>query len=306
MAKRKKSYYKKRPQKGVRYVNRALKKYFTKRYPNYQDRMQRSRELVSQIKAADEKVILKNIFALERRHRKPSLKKQKEDLLAGIEDFLTDSQQALFRPDYYFNLDDYPARIISLPKSMNITFVSEISPAGVPDIQAGDNVMYHEYFADFVNYCNKLKRLADQQGAKDEYNSEWFVKCTEPSPDASGRMISRIISCDSDGNIQDYGFDSNKPTESPDQYIPETADVEYVPEEELPEEPTPRPEPSAPKVTPEEIQIKEIERDIEIAKAKEEQAKAEQKKAETINKALDMLMEGKISHSQFDAIVGAL
>lgn len=300
MARKKKSYYKKRPQKGVRYVNRALKKYFTKRYPNHQDRMQRSRELVGQIKGSGEKVILKNIFALERRHRKPSLKRQQADLLAGIKDTLTESQKALFKPDNYFNLDDYPARIISLPKSMNITFVSEISPAGVPDIKSGDNIFYHEYFADFVNRCNKLKGLADQQGRKDEYSTEWFVKCTQPAPDASGKMVSRIISCDSDGEPEDYGFDGAKPQESPDHYIPDEPDEEIL-DEPIPEEKRP----AAPSVTPEQIKLKELERDIEIAKAKEKQAQAESDKAKTINQALSALMEGKISHDQFDAIVGA-
>ena len=80
MAKKRKTYYKKR-YKGVRYVNRALKKYFGKRYPVGSDRLARARAITDQIKGAGDKVILKNIFAIERIPRKsrPAPRSEKPD-----------------------------------------------------------------------------------------------------------------------------------------------------------------------------------------------------------------------------------
>ena len=51
------------------------------------------------------------------------------------------------------------------------------------------------------------------------------------------------------------------------------------------------------------MEIQKAIAEQEKAKAEQEKAKAQSKIAETIQKALDLLLEGKISQEQFDMIL---
>lgn len=307
MAKKRKQYYRKK-QKGVRYVTKALAKYFGKRYPNYSDRQKRARLITDQIKSSGNKVVLKNIFALERKPR--AVKKTPvsgKDIMAGIEPLLTQSQKDLFTPQPFWKLGEYPTAIISLDQDLNITFVSDISPAGTDSFKAGDNIGYQEYFAQFVSYTNRLISKLQQQAGRKLTSDEidYFVMTTPP--DENGE--SRIISVDQDGNSNDWGFDPNNPDKEPLELIQPAQPIKpKIPaiEEEIEEAPAETIQPTTKLSPQEQIRLEELKTQQEIAKAQKAKAEADIKKSDTINKALEMLYDGKITHDQFDMIVSKL
>jgi hypothetical protein len=307
MAKKRKSYYRKK-QKGTRYVAKALAKYFGKRYPTYSDRLNRAREISNQIKGSGNKVILQNIFGIERIPRiKKKINFRSEDIMAGIDPFLTDQQKEIFKPNPFYELGSYPDLISGMDSDLNITFVSEVSPIDSPSFKSGENIGYQAYFANFVNYTNRvINKIQNEIGRKltsDEI--EYYVMATPP--DENG--ISRIVSVDSDGNSNDWGFDPKNPEKEPFETI-------LPPAEKKPDQ-TRQPieeqissqlqEPQQPVFTAQEqIRLEELKTQQEIAGAQKAKAEAELAKATTLNNALQMLQSGTISHDQFDKILGSL
>jgi hypothetical protein len=79
-------------------------------------------------------------------------------------------------------------------------------------VQGGTFPEYRDYFAAFVNYCNKQMAKADKEGDTGRYANEWLVKCDEVrwNP-ATKRFECEIISVDGDGQENDYGFSADLP-----------------------------------------------------------------------------------------------
>lgn len=301
MAKKRKSYYKKR-YKGVRYVNSALKKYFGKRYPVGSDRLARARAITDQIKGAGNKVILQNIFAIERIPRKsrpaPRSEKPDTELLLGIEPFLTVGQrEVLFEPQPYWELVQYPNTISGLDTKLNLTFQSEVSPAGLPIISGdGTTVSYDEYFSHFVSHCNELVRLKNEKSSVkiSSDNIPFKVMCTPPDEN----NICRIISVDEDGDAENFGFNPDQPDARPDQAVQQQIEFPTA-EPPVEQKPPPAPPPPTQPTVQEQIRLRELD-------ILEKQAEAEKAKAAAINNALDLLQKGTITHDQFDKILGSL
>ena len=112
---------------------------------------------------------------------------------------------ALLNADNYFNLINYPALISSVPKE--IKFKSKVSPSQYSEFNGGDNINYETHFADFVNYCNDLKKFAINEN---QYDEDWYVKCNEVD-----KNNYEIITCDASGYPVNYGFNPTKPTTKP-------------------------------------------------------------------------------------------
>jgi hypothetical protein len=202
--------------KGKRYINTALKKYFTKRYPNALDRQKRAQQIYNQITKDKNKVILKSIFALERKPQKKRLSdKPTPPSVETIPGLLPGN---LSEPKYYFQLEDLSNEIINIKRSdlgkRKIFFKSSLSDPQLPMVEAGGNMSYYEYFQNFTKYCNLENSQSEKQtGTPVSSSSEemQFVTCTEPIElkKGSNEFISTIISCDNEGNPVDFGFDPN-------------------------------------------------------------------------------------------------
>jgi hypothetical protein len=189
MAKKKKTYYKKKF-KGVRYVTKALGKYFKKRYPNYKDRSARARVIHSEIIANGEKVILANIFSKERHKRVSKVK----DLFYpnALEDVIP-----------FFSIEDYVDLIRQ--SDSKIRFESSIFSEDLPDVNGGEKPNYYKCFSSFVKYCNKL--LSETSvGESDSTDIQWFVK-TLPPVKKGDYYVMEIVTCNNEGEIDEDGFD---------------------------------------------------------------------------------------------------
>lgn len=263
-----KSYKKK--YKGLRYIQTFLKKHYSKRYKTLEERRSRSKELIEDLRSQDQKVITKNLFALERELFKIKRADKKDSLIAP------ELPDTLSFPTHYFLLNDYPSFITFLPKSLNLVFKSKISSDSLPNIEAGESIDYYDYFADFVSYCNDLKSKSD---SGTQYSLDWFVVCNPPKWDAKlEKWVSDIISCDSDGSYFNYGFDtSNVEKRAHETIISEEA--EEKPKEELKE--------AEKVITPTEtIKLKEIE-----LKIKEQDTKVSLEKEKTKQERIKAVVE---------------
>ena len=205
MKKKKKSYYKKK-YKGVRYIAQRLTKYQKGKYKNYNQALPDARRFFAQIKEDKKKVVLTNIWDLSR------TRKTKKGVPV--------LDRNLAQMSYYFELIDYPRWILRC--SNDLFFISEISPASLPEIQGGTLPDYERYFADFVNYINAMKQLTSP--GENRYETDWFISCTEPIFNkATKRYESKIISVNSNGVKMSYGFEPNTPTKLPTQIAPGTS-----------------------------------------------------------------------------------
>jgi hypothetical protein len=129
--------------KGVRYISKALKKYYPKKYKNSKAALPEARTILKKLQKAEQKVILKHIFDIVRKKR---TKKEKEipTRTPVLPSFLTE-------PQNYFLLSDYPVNIENSPKE--VLFRSkQIFPSGTEPIRGGQLVDYTELFGAFVNY----------------------------------------------------------------------------------------------------------------------------------------------------------
>ena len=226
MAKKKRKTF-----KGTRYIAQKLKKYFKSRYPKYNDALPRARQIYSQLQANNQKVILRNIFPLERRPRRVGGRTAPEIPAKMLE------------LSNYFELIDYPVYIARTTNK--VYFTSELTPIGTEAMQGGTNVEYETTFADYVNYINAMKQQTDPSERR--YETDWMITTTPPVwNNAKKRWESKIISTDADGNEFSYGFDRRTPSTSPTNVVSSpTSQTSRTPQEPSSTLTTPRePEPT--------------------------------------------------------------
>ena len=226
MAKKKRKTF-----KGTRYIAQKLKKYFKRKYPKYTDALPRARQIYSQLQANNQKVVLRNIFPLERQTRSSRSSNAPEIPAKMLE------------LSNYFELIDYPVYIARTTN--RVYFTSELTPLGTEAMQGGTNVEYETTFADYVNYINAMKQQTDPSERR--YETDWMVTTTQPVYNrATKRWESKIISTDSDGNEFSYGFDRRTPSTSPTNVVSSpTSQTSRTPQEPSSTLTTPRePEPT--------------------------------------------------------------
>ena len=181
--------------KGVQYIAKQLKHYQKGKYPSYKKALPDARIIFAKLKENKQKVTLKNIWEYSRKHREiPYIPKR-----------------LLEENDYWETLDFAE----EIKKTSNkIFFISTISPASLPEIQGGTTISAGQYFEDFVTYCNGLR--SEGNYPIESGTEEWKVICTPPKQ-KMGRWESVIECRNSEGKVDNYGFDPNNPTEEPKQ-----------------------------------------------------------------------------------------
>ena len=325
MALRKRKY--KKVYKGKRYINKALKRYFGKRYPNASERQLRASELFNEIgsssSARQQKVILENIFRLE---RKPSVSipetppDETSDRLSSLLDYdLDGTTRNLGEPFHYFDLETFSNIVATLSNKPKLKFNSTLSSSSLPPVEAGGNMPYQEYFSNFVRHINLVKAQEEKLQIKDGYETQWFVKCTFPVEIKKGQYETTIISCDVDGNKEDYQFNPDEtlppptPTDRPKTSPAETPPSDLQPPSDL--------EPSAAQLSlqeklnrAKELELRETElsglspdQKFELLKI-EKQAKIDYAKTrqEQVGVFLKMFSEGKITKAEYKEFTRSL
>jgi hypothetical protein len=207
----------KAPKKGVQYIAKKLNQYQKGKYPSYKKALPDARIIFAKLKENKQDVTLKNIWGYSRKKREtPYI-----------------SKRLLEENDYWETLqfaEDFK-------KSSNkIFFISTISPSTLPEIQGGTIIDAAKYFEMFVAYCNKLR--SDGDYPIESGTEEWKVSCTPPKYQ-NGRWESIIQVKNSDGEIDNYGFDPNKPTELPTKPAPFDKPIEKPTTNEIVEEQKP-------------------------------------------------------------------
>lgn len=196
--------------KGVRYIAKVLQKYGGKKYKgNYKQALTKSREVLKQLQDQGQKVKVKSILQVTRKHRVTITQKQKPLLY-----------YKLSKAEPYFDLINYPNYINSTTNE--ITFRSSIFNIGVEEVEGGTKPAYKDTFSSFVNFGNK-EMSAGKISSSDEV--QIFIKCTEPEQDKDGNWFSEIISVDLNGDPYEFGFEPKEPV---DYFKP----IEYEPSKE--------------------------------------------------------------------------
>jgi hypothetical protein len=186
--------------KGVRYVAKVLVKYGGKEYSSYGKALPKAREVYAELVASGEKVRVGSVMGKVRVKRGSVPKKGEVPQLP----------LNLQRTAYFFELQDYP-RWIKMTTD-KIWFKSKLWRSELGVVQGGTFPEYRDYFAAFVNYCNKQMAKADKEGDTGRYANEWLVKCdTVRWNPATKRFECEIISVDGDGQENDYGFSADLP-----------------------------------------------------------------------------------------------
>lgn len=183
--------------KGVQYIAKQLRHYQKGKYPSYKKALPDARIIFAKLKENKQKVILKNIWGYSRKKGKPRKKEETPYI----------SKRLLEKNDYWETLqfaEDFKQ------SSNKIFFISTISPNTLPEIQGGTIIRADQYFDKFVAYCNKLR--SDGNYPVESGTEEWKVSCTPPKK-VNGRWESIIQVKNSEGEIDNYGFDPNKTTE---------------------------------------------------------------------------------------------
>jgi hypothetical protein len=215
----------KKPKKGIRYIAQKLRKYYPKRYKNYNEALVKARvvftELNSRQDAKSKKVNLRNIFSVERIPKKPK-------------DEFPEIPEKFFEANYFYEVGDVFEEIrTQLPN--NVFVESKISKTGLPILQGfEDNALkiqeefnqepYELYFKDFVEYGNKL---LDLSGGKTSDYVNLFYTFTTPIR-KNGKWVMYLISCDQDSIKCDFGFDPDE-ANLPDQFIECPTNYEDMP-----------------------------------------------------------------------------
>ena len=180
--------------KGTRYVANVLRKYFKKKYPNYNAALPKAREVYAQLQSEGKKTTVANIQFLVRKHRIPKeTSKQAPELF-----------YKLTQAGPYFELISYPAYILTTTNQ--ITFISELFNEGVEEIEGGSVIDYRETFSEFVNFCNRYHSDAN---VTESDEIKIFVVCTPPEKgigEDKNKWYSRIISINDIGMEEDFGF----------------------------------------------------------------------------------------------------
>ena len=203
-------------------------------------------------------------------------------------------------------------------ESSGVTFKSEISPAGLPNLKAGTDpnenfdITYQEYFADFVEHCNDLKKKSNDN----QYTVDWKVICTPPDEN----LVSTIISCDDNEQPVDYGFDPENPNQrSSGPQITTEAPAPAAPTD--PEAPIRTGQPTAADLSMQEklnrakeleLKAKELEglsgdQKFELLKqSRAAKASETAKRQDQVTKLLDMFSKGMLSKSEFKDMMNRL
>jgi hypothetical protein len=256
--------------KGIRYVANVLKKYFKKKYPTYNSALPKAREVYTQLTSTGQKITVANIQFLVRKRRavKPG---EKAPLLF----------YKLTSPEPYFELVKY-SQYISVTTS-EVYFISDIFNEGVDYIQGGTKSKYKDTFQGFVNFAN---RQASEKQITESDDIEIYVMCTKPEKGTGtlqGKWVSRIVTTDSSGTEQDFGYDP-------------TAQTPTILQPEQPtEQPTATQIPKEPK--------KPTTPDVEVLKI---QAQTEQTRQENLNLAMKLFGEGKITKLEYKDMVSEI
>jgi hypothetical protein len=198
-----------RPKKGVRYIAQKLRKYYPKRYKNFNEALEKARKIKSELDLRPEikqkRVNLKNIFSVERIPRQP--KDEKPDI-----------PEKFYEAYNFFEIVDVPFEIqIQLPK--NVFVKSKISKDKLPLLRGlTDNEeqfkaetgkeLEQEYFSDFIKWGNELQVLSA--------NKYPMFYTFLPPVRENGKWVMYLVSSDDGGIKCDYGFDpeiSSSPTE---------------------------------------------------------------------------------------------
>ena len=196
MAKQKKN----KKLKGVRYVAKVLKKYGGKKYKgNYKFALEKSKEILQQIKSKGEKVKVSSILDKARKHR---IAKAEEKLKAPLLFY------KLTTPEPYFTLVDYPTYIYDT--TSEITFVSDIFNLETEEIEGGQRPPFRKTFSGFVNFLNK--EITDRTRAYD-----YRIICTPPVFNKElKRWESKIIPIDPEGEEDNFGYEPSTGPEGED------------------------------------------------------------------------------------------
>lgn len=194
----------KKPKKGIRYIAQKLRKYYPKRYTSFNDALVKARTIKSTLdsrsETTDKKIILKNIFSVERIPRPP---KDNEPIIPA------DKFYTAF--DYFDAID--VSDLIKLQLPSNVYVESRISPTDLPMLQGmtdndakfkaeTGNDLSKEYFSKFINWGNELQILS-----LNKY--PMFFVFTKPIR-KNNKWVMFIVSCDEGGIRCDYGFDPDK------------------------------------------------------------------------------------------------
>jgi len=274
--------------KGIRYIAEKLNKYYPKRYKNKQSALPRAREIVEQLKASGQKVTWRNARELEVKKRVP------KEGVPELTDFLA-------TPQPYYELINYPKEIVKL--SNRLWLVSEVSAGTFDEIEGGSEVDFDDSFHDFVTYCNNMLGLQDEEQKKEDEGSGRFdynVVCTPPMWNKQKkRYESKIISCTSDGDKFDYGFNPEQPTKEP---------LELIMSDGTPQEPKPKQE--EPKQPPKDTDVPKEPSPPETDKIKAEterlKAETELERAKAKANLTKMFMEGKITKDEFKDFLSSI
>jgi hypothetical protein len=87
----------KKKTKGTRYVAKVLRKYFSKKYPNYKSALPKAREIAESLRSSGDRFTVKNVSSFIRKKRvDKGSKKQAPELF-----------YKMTTPGYYFDLIDY-------------------------------------------------------------------------------------------------------------------------------------------------------------------------------------------------------
>jgi hypothetical protein len=254
--------------KGVRYITNKLLKRYPKRFTNRSDASKQAHVIYEQLKASNTKVNLKNAFALIPKQEP----KHKKVIAPVLESELTDLT-------HYFLLEDYPLAISSMLEKPELLFESDIVPSGLPPIMSGSMFSYEEYFAPFVTHIDEMRNKVGVSPTM--YSDDWYVKCTEPVWNKDKQVwVSKIISCDANGDEQDYGFNKDNPSESIANYNRDN-------------KPTPKEKPSkeVKKYAESKTEVTDIDKQIELERIKLEQLNQRNIESELTLKKLDKVTE---------------
>lgn len=274
--------------KGVKYIAYKLIKYFGKKYPTYTKALPRAKELKAEMDARGMKVGVLSIFELQRKHRIPKEVPYIDDVLTSPDD------------TYYFNLVNL-INGLTTKASNEIYFRSEIPGSeGFGLIQGGTQQpdgLYAEHFKNFVSFIDQQRKnnLIDYGDLR--------VLCTQPEYDPKLKIwISRIVIADPSGN---YGKDSDLDAQVLGVLSAFDSETTYL--ETLPKLYEKKTKEKRSKSDDQAIEIEKIkaQKEIEVERLKAQTA-IEIEKEKTLQKAMELVMQGKMTWERYDELLDRL
>ena len=312
---RKKKY--KKVFKGVRYISKALKKYYPSKYKNSKEALTEAGKILKKLKESKQKVVLANILDVKRKKRSGKKTTKKTPPKKSNAPVLTDSMK---EAQYYFNTVKYGEDIKN--QDPRIKFVSnQIFPKGY-SIKGGQT-FEEDYFVKFIRFCNN--QLAEYKTENDDeeddaYAQDWLVVCTEPKENkkVKGEWIVQIITTSAydvsqsivsgeEVNKVDYGYDPNAEEQDILTHTPsKKVKVDEVDKKTDTKEDK---ELSKLKIQAELDKVKEKTKQMAIESDERKQIKKSEeniKKAETLKEYAGLLRDKIITKEQFDEVLKLL